>query len=84
MSITNTQYKEDFGPLDEGCECYTCKHYTRAYVSHLFRVHEITAATLASVHNVHFLVNLVKKGREAILNDTFETFKNSFISSYKA
>lgn len=83
VHITNTQYIDDFGPLDEGCECYTCKNYTRAYVSHLFRVHEITAATLASVHNVHFLVNLVKKGREAILNDTFPEFKKSFLATYK-
>jgi queuine tRNA-ribosyltransferase len=83
IHITNAEYRTDFGKLDEGCECYTCKHFTRAYVTHLFRVHEITAATLASIHNVYFLVNLVKKGREAILNDTWKEFKENFIANYK-
>jgi queuine tRNA-ribosyltransferase len=83
IHITNAQYRDDFGKLDEGCECYTCTHFTRAYVTHLFRVHEITAATLASIHNVYFLVNLVKKAREAILNDTWKEFKEAFIKSYR-
>lgn len=83
IHITNTQYQTDFGKLDEGCECYTCAHHTRAYVAHLFRVHEITAATLASIHNVYFLVNLVRDAREAILNDTFEGFKKGFVEGYK-
>jgi queuine tRNA-ribosyltransferase len=83
IHITNTKFSTDFGKLDEGCECYACKHHTRAYIAHLFRVHEITAATLASIHNVYFLVNLVKKAREAILNDTWESFKKAFVESYK-
>jgi queuine tRNA-ribosyltransferase len=83
IHITNEKFQTDFGQLDDGCECYTCKHHTRAYVAHLFRVHEITAATLASIHNVYFLVNLVKKAREAILNDTWEEFKEDFIKTYK-
>ncbi len=83
IHMTNTQYRTDFGKLDEDCDCYTCAHHTRAYLSHLFRVHEITAAALASIHNVYFLVNLVKKGREAMLGDRFEEFKETFLQNYK-
>ncbi len=83
IHITNKEFRTDFGKLDEDCECYTCTHFTRAYLTHLFRVHEITAATLASIHNVHFLINLVKKGREAILNDSFGEFKADFMDGYK-
>ena len=52
IHMKNVQFQADFGPLDGGCSCYTCTHHTRAYLAHLFRVHEITAATLASIHNV--------------------------------
>lgn len=83
IHIANEEYKLDFGKLNEGCRCYTCTNYSRAYVSHLFRVKEMTAATLASIHNLYFLVNLVKGAREAILNDTFEEYKNDFISGYR-
>ena len=82
IHIANAEYKMDFGKLDDGCECYTCTHYSRAYVSHLFRVKEMTAATLGSIHNLYFLVNLVKEARKAILDDSFEKFKDKFISNY--
>lgn len=83
IHLTNAQYQTDFGKLDAGCECYTCKNHTRAYVSHLFRVHEITAATLASIHNVYFLVNLVKNARKALVEEKWEEFKENFITNYK-
>jgi queuine tRNA-ribosyltransferase len=83
IHLTNEKFQTDFGKLDEGCGCYTCIHHTRAYVAHLFRVHEITAATLASIHNVYFLVNLVKRARTAILEEKWEEFKKDFLESYK-
>ncbi len=74
--ITNKAFEEDFTPLVEGCECYTCKHHTKAYIRHLFKCQEATAATLLSIHNIQFLVNLMKEARKAILEDRFEEFYN--------
>jgi len=82
INILNAQYKNDFGKIDEDCKCYTCNHYTRSYVSHLFRSKEMFAATLASIHNLYFLVNLVKQARTAILEGKFEEVKNSFLERY--
>lgn len=84
INITNAQFVNDFTPIEEGCDCYTCKNYTRAYVSHLFRAKEMLAATLASIHNVRFIVRLVENMRKAILEGDFEEFKNSFLDKYRS
>jgi len=68
MNLTNAKYAEDLTPIDSECACATCTTYTRAYLAHLFRAHEMLGATLASIHNLFFLVQLVKKEREKILN----------------
>ncbi|MFA6445704.1 MAG: tRNA guanosine(34) transglycosylase Tgt [Candidatus Paceibacterota bacterium] len=83
IHIENTAYQTDFRPIEETCSCYTCRNYTRAYIAHLFRAKEMLAGTLASIHNVYFLVNLVKGIRAAILNGTFEKFKREFLEKYK-
>jgi queuine tRNA-ribosyltransferase len=83
INILNAQFREDFSPIDVECGCYTCKNYTRAYLAHLFRGKEILANTLASIHNLYFMVNFVKDIRSAILEDRFEEFKKDFISNYK-
>jgi queuine tRNA-ribosyltransferase len=80
--IMNTQFRQDFTPIDEGCECYSCQNYTRAYVAHLFHGKEMLAGTLASIHNLYFIVNLVKKVRQSILDDTFFQFKEEFLKNY--
>ncbi len=82
INITNTKYRADFSKIEEGCECYTCLHYTRAYVSHLFHGKEMLAGTLATIHNLYFIINLVKKIRQSILDDNFFEFKNEFIKGY--
>lgn len=82
-NLLNSKFMEDYTPVDSECTCYTCKNYTRAYVAHLFRAKEMFAATLASIHNEHFIVNLVKGMREAILNENFEEYKKTFLESYK-
>ncbi|MBU6370816.1 MAG: tRNA guanosine(34) transglycosylase Tgt [Patescibacteria group bacterium] len=82
IHIENAQYRLDLGPIDDGCVCYTCKNYSRAYVAHLFRGKEMLAGTLASVHNVHFIVNLVKKIRRSILDGNFEKYKKEFLKNY--
>lgn len=81
--ITSAVYKEDAGPLDEGCECPTCKNYSRAYIHHLFRTKEMLGLVLASQHNIYFLTTLTKNIRESILNGTFEQYRDEFLSKYK-
>ncbi len=83
INILNAQFREDFSPIDPDCGCSTCKNYTRAYIAHLFRGKEILANTLASIHNLYFMINFVKEIRTAILEDRFEEFKKNFISNYK-
>jgi queuine tRNA-ribosyltransferase len=67
MAIGKADYARDFRPIDEQCSCHTCRTYTRAYLSHLFRAKEMLGATLASLHNLHFLVQIVRTERERLL-----------------
>ena len=80
--MLNAQYREDFSPLEKDCGCYTCKNYTRAYLSHLYRSKEMLAGTLGTIHNLYFIVTLVKDIRSSIMADTFESFKTSFLAKY--
>ena len=82
MILKNEEFKEDFRPIDEECDCYTCRNYTRAYIRHLVKAEEILAARLISIHNVQFLENLMKNIREAIKEDRFLEFKESFYEKY--
>ncbi len=81
--IMNTKFRNDFTPIEEDCECYTCKNYTRAYIAHLFHGKEMLAGTLASIHNLYFLVNLVKNIRQSILEDRFFEYREEFLSKYR-
>lgn len=80
--IMNKQFREDYTPIEADCECYSCKNYSRAYIAHLFHGKEMLAGTLASIHNLYFIVNLVKNIRQSIMNDTFFEFKESFLKNY--
>ncbi|MBI2627520.1 queuine tRNA-ribosyltransferase [Candidatus Nomurabacteria bacterium] len=82
INIMNAKYKNDFQPIEKDCPCYTCKNYTRVYVSHLFHSKEILSSTLASIHNLYFIVNLVKKIRQSILDGDFFEFKERFLKNY--
>ena len=88
INIRNAEYREDIGPLDEKCECPVCNPsaggYSRAYLCHLYRSHEMLGGTLGSMHNLYFIINLVKKMRQAILDNKFIEFKEEFLSEYKA
>lgn len=79
LNLQNAKFVSDFGPIDPECSCYTCKNYSRAYISHLFRAKEMLAATLTSIHNLYFVVNLAKSARSAILAGKFEEFKREFL-----
>ena len=80
--VKNGKYKEDFTRLDENCDCYTCKNYTKAYIRHLFNANEILAYRLLSIHNIYFLTNLMENIRNSILEDRFLEFKKEFYESY--
>ena len=72
-NLKNAQFREDFTPLDESCPCYTCQHFSRAYLCHLVRSREILAYTLLSIHNVTELIRFTQRIRTAILSDRFTT-----------
>ncbi len=80
LNLKNARFKDDFTPIDETCDCYACKNYTKAYVHHLMRCDEAFGATLLSIHNIRFLISLTEKMREAIKNDEFEEFISNFYS----
>lgn len=82
INIKNAKYKNDFTPLMPECDCECCKNYNRAYLHHLFKTDEITAKVLASIHNEHFVVKVVDKIRDSILNDTFTEYKKEFLDRY--
>lgn len=79
INILNAEYRKDFRPIEDGCACYTCQNYTRAYLHHLFKAKEMMAGTLASIHNLYFSVNLVKRLRQAILVGNFSEVKKDIL-----
>ena len=83
FNVSNGAYRRDFAPIDKECSCYTCTHYSRAYLNHLFRAKEILGPTLATIHNVHFMVTLVDRMREAIERGDFLEYKRDFLARYK-
>ena len=82
INITNAKYKADFSPIDNECDCYTCQHYTKAYVNHLFKSDEILGATLASIHNERFVVRTVDQIRASLIDQTYWDLKKQFLSRY--
>ena len=80
--VRNATYERDWSPLDHNCDCYTCKNYTRAYIRHLIKVGEILGARLLTIHNLYFLVNLMKQVREAIEQDNLLEFRADFYRKY--
>jgi queuine tRNA-ribosyltransferase len=84
INIKNAKYQKDFNPIDQSCDCYTCKNYTLAYINHLFRAQEMLAFTLASIHNEYFAVNLVDRIRQSIIDGNFLDFKSQYLSQYQS
>ena len=82
INLINAKYIRDFTKPDEECDCYTCSNYTKAYLSHLYKSKEMLGATLASIHNLYFIVGLVDKIRQSILNDCFDDYKEEFFREY--
>ena len=79
ISMRNAKYKDDFSTIDENCDCYTCKNYSKAYLRHLYIAKEILALELGSIHNLHFYLNLVKEARKKIIEGNFKDWKEETI-----
>lgn len=77
MSMKKSEYKDDFRPIDDQCSCEVCKSYSRAYIRHLVKNNEMLAGILLSIHNLHFLLDLCREMRGAIMSGTFEDFYNN-------
>ncbi len=82
MNIKNAAYRTQDIPLDDQCDCFTCRHYSRAYLCHLFRAQELTSHRLLSIHNIRFLIHLMEQARTAIKSGTFLSFKEDIIQQY--
>ena len=82
LVVKNAQYARDFRPLDEKCGCYTCRHYSRAYIRHLIKSDETFGMRLTSYHNLYFLLDVMKKVRQSIMDDNLLEFRESFFEEY--
>ena len=83
LVIRNAVYAEDFRPIDEHCQCYTCRNFSRAYIRHLFKAEETFGLRLLSIHNLHFLLDFVRQIREAIEADAFPEFRRHFWDNWE-
>jgi queuine tRNA-ribosyltransferase len=81
-NITGARYQRDFTPIDAECDCYTCGHYTRAYIRHLFKAKELLASTLCTIHNERFVIRLVDQIRTAILAGEFDELRDHVLGRY--
>ena len=82
INLKNAKYKEDFTPVSDTCDCYTCKHYTKSYIRHLIVSNETFGARLLSIHNIRFLTHLMEEIRESIKNDNILELREQFIKDY--
>ncbi|MBQ2817176.1 MAG: tRNA guanosine(34) transglycosylase Tgt [Clostridia bacterium] len=82
LVVRNAKYAEDYTPIEEGCDCYACRNFSRAYIRHLIKADEQLGGRLCSIHNLHFLLNLMKKVRKAIEDDCLTEFRNEFFANY--
>jgi queuine tRNA-ribosyltransferase len=83
INIDNAGYREVDAPVEEGCDCYTCTHFSVAYLNHLFRAEELLAYRLATIHNLRFMSRLMQNVRQSIMDGTFSSFKQDFLACYQ-
>jgi len=82
LVVRNAKHAEDFGPLDPECSCYTCRNYSRAYIRHLLKADETFGIRLTTYHNLHFLLELMRGVRQAIMEDRLLDFRDDFFAKY--
>jgi queuine tRNA-ribosyltransferase len=83
ISLRNARYAEDPAPIEEGCDCYTCHHFSRAYLRHLLKANEILGLRLATLHNLRFMLRTIDEIRQSILEGTFAAAKQAFLQGYR-
>lgn len=83
INLHNLKFREDYTKIDEECDCYTCKHYTKSYIRHLIMAKEPLGGTLLSIHNIRFLIKLMEEIREKVKENNFKEFKESFLKKYQ-
>ncbi len=83
LNLKNAPFAEDTAPIEEGCQCYACQNFTRAYLRHLIKAEEILGLRLLSIHNLHFYIGLARQAREHILAGSFQDFRSRFVAGYK-
>jgi queuine tRNA-ribosyltransferase len=81
--VRNARFKDRDAPLDEGCDCYTCRHFSIAYLNHLFRCKELLAYRLATVHNLRFVLRLISEMRQSVIDGSFADFRDGFLDNYR-
>ena len=82
VNIRDKKYEYDFTPLDDNCDCYCCKNYTKAYLRHLYKCDETFGKRLLSIHNIRFLIHMMEEARKAIKEDRFLQFKEDFLKQF--
>jgi queuine tRNA-ribosyltransferase len=82
ISIKGGAYKTDFRPIEDGCDCFACRHFTRAYLRHLLNVGEILGLRMLSIHNTRMYLKLMEDIRLAISNGNFDVFRREFVANY--
>ena len=83
LVVRNAAYARDFSPLDADCDCYACRHYTRAYIRHLINTGEVLGIRLTTIHNIHFILNLMREIRQAIQDGRMLEYRNDFFKTYQ-
>ena len=83
VNLRNARFAEDHAPIQEDCMCYTCRTFSRAYLRHLYKAGEVTALRLGTIHNVHFMLDLMRRIRAAIMTGTYDTFRDAFWDRYQ-
>ncbi len=82
LVVKNRNFEKDFIPIDEACTCYACQHFSRAYIRHLFQAEEILGLRLATIHNLHFYMTLIREARQAIIKGSFMKWRETFLNQY--
>lgn len=82
LNLMNASFSRDPSPIEDGCGCYTCQHFTRAYLRHLIVAKEMLASTLISIHNIHLLITIVCQARQAICEGRYAAYADSFLAGY--
>jgi len=83
INIFNARFRDEDGPLDSECDCYTCRNFPAAYLYHLFKSRELLAYRLATLHNLHFIVGLMERIRQTVMDGSFPEFRESFLRDYE-